>query len=227
MSRQLVLDLPARPALGREAFLVGPTNQAALAMIESWQDWSGGKLALVGAAGSGKTHLAHVWAAMSGARIVAGSEVPDASDLPEGASLVLEDIDRALPLGGAGERALFHLHNRVIETGGRLLLTGRSAPSHWKITLPDLASRLGATAVVRLELPDDTLLAGVLVKLFADRQVRVGPQVVTYLARRIGRSVADAERVVEALDRAALAEGREVRRPLAVRVLAQMGLTDG
>lgn len=227
MSRQLVLDLPARPALGREAFLVGPTNRAALAMIETWRDWPAGKLALVGAAGSGKTHLAHVWAAMSGARIFGGGEVPDASDLPEGASVVFEDTDRALPLGPDSERALFHLHNRVIETGGRLLLTSRSAPSHWKITLPDLASRLGATAIVRLELPDDTLLAGVLVKLFADRQVRVGPQVVTYLARRIGRSVADAERVVEALDRAALAEGREVRRPLAVRVLAQMGLADG
>lgn len=224
---QLVLDLPTRPALGRAAFFVAPANRLALALVESWPAWPGGRLAVTGPAGSGKTHLAHVWAARAGARIVAAREVAgsdgaiDLATLSGGAAVVVEDVDRLAGLRarrGAAEEALFHLCNHLAAGGGSLMVSGRRAPARWTIRLPDLASRLRAATVAKLEAPDDALLAALLVKHFADRQVAVAPGLIDYLLPRIERSSAAAETVVAALDRAGLAG----RRPLTPRLAAEV-----
>jgi chromosomal replication initiation ATPase DnaA len=130
----------------------------------------------------------------------------------------VEDMDRAAA-DAATEEALFHLHNLLLAGDGRLLLTGRTPPAHWPIALPDLKSRLAATATAALDAPDDALLAAVLVKLFADRQIAVAPPLVAYLVPRIDRSFAAAHAIVDRLDRAALSEGRSVTRALAQRLL--------
>ena len=132
--------------------------------------------------------------------------------------LAVDDADDVAGYADA-ERALFHLHNLVLAAGGRLLLTARAAPARWPIALPDLASRLMATANANLLPPDDALLSGVLVKLFADRQLDVAPAVITYLARHMERSLATAQSVVAALDARALAYGRAVTRPMAIELL--------
>jgi chromosomal replication initiation ATPase DnaA len=220
MAEQLAFRLPARPALGRGDFFVSPANAAAVGMVSDDARWPLGKLALVGPEGSGKTHLAHVWAAETGARILpaadlAGSVLPA---LAAAGRIAVEDMDRA-PGDAATERALFHLHNLLLEAGGRLLLSGRTAPARWPVALPDLHSRLAAMTVADLPVPDDALLSAVLVKLFADRQIAVSPALVAYLVPRIDRSFAAARDIVERLDRAALAEARPVNRALAVRLL--------
>ena len=220
---QLVLDLPTRPALGREAFFVAPANRLALALVDSWPAWPGGRLAVTGPEGAGKTHLAHVWAARAGARLVAARNVAtlDLATLPGDAAVAVEDVDRLAALRtrrAAAEEALFHLCNHLAGGGGSLLLSGRRAPARWTIRLPDLASRLRAATVAKLEAPDDALLAALLVKHFADRQVAVAPGLIDWLVSRIERSSAAAEAVVAALDRAALAG----RRPLTARLAAEV-----
>jgi chromosomal replication initiation ATPase DnaA len=220
---QLVLDLPTRPALGRAAFFVAPANRLALALVESWPAWPGGRLAVTGPAGAGKTHLAHVWAARTGARIVGARDVAglDLATLPGDAAVAVEDADRLASLRrrrAAAEEAFFHLCNHLASGGGSLLVSGRRAPTRWTIRLPDLASRLGAATVAKLEAPDDALLAALLVKHFADRQVAVAPGLIDYLVPRIERSSAAAEAVVAALDRAGLAG----RRPLTPRLAAEV-----
>ena len=221
---QLVLDLPARPALGREDFFVSPANRLALAQVDSWPDWPGRRLAVSGPKGSGKTHLAHVWAARAGARILPVADLPglDIAALREDAALVIEDGDGIAAMAGrdVAEQALFHLCN-LLGVQGSLMLTGFRAPAHWDIALPDLASRLGAAPVARLEPPDDALLAAVLVKLFADRQLRVGPDLVRYLASRMDRSLAAAKVLVARLDRAGLARHRPVTVRLASEILRE------
>lgn len=220
--RQLVLDLAARPALGRSDFFVSPANALALAQVDAWPAWPGRRLALAGPEGSGKTHLAHVWAARSGARLIGAEELPelDLAAVPEDAAFVVEDADGLF--GPAAEEMLFHLCNRLAARGS-LLVTGREPPARWPLRLPDLASRLAIAPVARLELPDDDLLAAVLAKLFADRQLVVAPEVVRYLAVRIDRALAAAERVVAAIDRTGLAERRPVSLRLAGEVLAAGG----
>ena len=220
MSRQLVFDLPARPALDRADFFVSPANAIALKAVDNWRGWPAGKLALTGPAGSGKSHLVQVWAADTGARVVCAADLAgaDPAALAAAGRIAVEDVP-ALAGDRAAEEALFHLHNLLAEQGGRLLLTGRGAPVTWPIKLPDLASRVQAAQVAALETMDDTLLAALLVKLFADRQLAVSPRVIAYLVTRMERSHAEAQRVVTALDRLALAERRRITTDLARQVV--------
>jgi chromosomal replication initiation ATPase DnaA len=212
---QLSFDLPVRTARGREAFFVSPANETALALIDRWPRWPGRRLALTGPEGAGKTHLAYVWAERSGARFVSARSLHREDPLAlGGGATVLEDVDAA-PLDPAGERAVFHLLNAQAERGGHLLLTGRTRPAHWAVGLPDLASRFAAVTPVTIAPPDDALIAALLVKHFSDRQLRVPPALVSWLAPRIERSSAAAARAVERLDREALARGQPLGPALA------------
>ena len=216
MAQQLILDLPVRTSLDRGDFFVSEVNQLALARLEKPATWPDGKLVLVGPESAGKTHLAHIWAEQEGARLM---RPPDLEGLDIGAfdgSLALDDADR---IEGSAERALLHLHNHVAASGHCLLLTARRAPRHWNVGLPDLRSRMEATDVVRIDAPDEALLAAVLMKLFADRQNAVTPSAISWLSRHMDRSFAEAQRIVAAIDARALAERRKVTRDLAAEVL--------
>jgi DnaA regulatory inactivator Hda len=217
---QLPLELGHRPALSGDDFLVAPCNAEAHAWLERWPDWPAPALCLFGPRGCGKTHLAHAFAernAMAGVATVAAAELDEATlpALLDGRRLVVvEDIDAL-----ASEAALFHLYNMAREAGASLLLTALHAPARLPIRLPDLRSRLNAAPAVGIGAPDDATLAAVLVKLFADRQLKVSEEVVTYLLGRIERSFAAALGVVAAIDRASLAERRAVTVPLVRGVL--------
>lgn len=218
--RQLVLDLGYRQALGAEDFLLGQSNQAAVALVDQWPDWPGPAALVVGPAHSGKTHLAHVWQHRSGARFVRGSDISEASigEFLDAHSLVIEDIDRGI----ASEELLFNLLNLAREHRASLLLTSRLPAGDLAITLPDLRSRLRAAVMVEIAAPDDGLLAAVLVKHFADRQLAVEPQVIAWLVANMERTMAAAALVVGEVDRLALATRRKVTRALAGEVIKRL-----
>jgi len=221
--RQLPLDLPQRAALGMEDFLVADCNRAAVAWIDRWPEWPGPLLVLVGPEGCGKTHLAHVWQARTGAATVTAGDLagldPGAFEGPF--ALVIEDLGPGL--SAQAERNLLHLYNVAREGHGSLLATAYEAPSVWRVAIPDLASRLGAAPVAAIGPPDDALLAALVVKLLADRQLKVATGVVSYLVPRIERSFASVRRVVAAIDEAALAENRNVTVAFVRRVLETGG----
>jgi chromosomal replication initiation ATPase DnaA len=218
--RQLVLDLPLRTARGRDDFLVTPSNAAAVAVVDSYPDWPHYGVVLLGAAGSGKSHLLEVWRQAAGACLIAApelsSEAPDA--LLRNGALAIDDA----PGKSLDERALFHLLNLARQTASHVLIASTMDPAHWPVTLPDLASRLKALAVTRLDPPDDVLLRGVLVKLFADRQLAVDESVVSYLMLRMPRELEAARHLVAEIDQLALVEKAAVTRALAARVLQRM-----
>ena len=227
---QIPLSLEHRPALGRDDFLISDSNAEAVAAVADWRGWPGRRMALMGPPRSGKTHLAHVWMQESAARLVAAAELDEAQaeSLVAHGTAVIEDADRLADLSPmaskAAERALFHLLNLAAAEEAWVMVTGREAPARWRIGTPDLASRLAALPIARLAPPDDMLLSSLMVKLFADRQLKVAPGVIRYLASRIERSCAAAEDVVTALDRLSLARKRPVTRAMAAEVL---NLTEG
>ncbi len=217
MGKQLAFPLNTKVALGRDDFFVSAANELAVATLEDNAAWPDGKLILMGPAASGKTHLAHVWAGEVGAQIISAHGLA-ACDIPQSAAgpLVVEDIDT---LEARDETALFHLHNLMLAEGHALLMTSVTAPTALKIKLPDLASRVQGTSLVRLEAPDDALLAVVLMKMFADRQINVPAGLLDYVLPRIERSFAAARSFVDELDARALQEGRAIGKKLAGDIL--------
>ena len=216
--RQFTLDLPPRTRHGAEDFLVARPNHAAHALITAWPDWPDRIVLLVGDEGAGKSHLAAIWAADSGAVEAAGARgALDRAIGQDPVALLLDDADRE-----SDETALFHLLNAVRESRSFLLLTARTTPIPSWPRLPDLASRLRALPVARLDLPDDATAKAVLVKLLDDRQLRVEADVVDFMAQRVDRSLAAVRAFVEALDRESLARGRAVGRRLAGDVLTRL-----
>ena len=221
MTTQLAFDLGHRTALGADDFLVAPCNQAAVAWLDRWPEWPAPALTIHGPKGCGKTHLAHVWRSRTNARFIAVAELGGLSPydlLEESNACIVDDVGNA----GFDEAALFHLYNAARDTGGHILLTAETAPSAWPLTLDDLRSRLVAAPTVAVGAPDDSVLGAVLVKLFADRQLRVEPEILTYILIRMERSFAAAETIVAALDKAALAARRAITIPLARDIMGQL-----
>ncbi|MCD1617683.1 chromosomal replication initiator DnaA [Salipiger marinus] len=216
---QLPLPLPRRAALGREDYFVSTSNALALALLDGWRDWPSGKLILVGPRGAGKTHLAHVWAADSGAHILPADVLPDLAipDLVR-APLCIEDVP-AIAGNRVAEEALFHLHNLSQAERQPLLLTASAPPRHWPLVLADLQSRMEATQTATLPQPDDVLLAAVLAKLLDDRLCIPAPEVIPYLVRHMPRSFAMAQRMAAELDARALGRPKGITRTLARDVL--------
>lgn len=217
-AEQLALELGLRPARGMSDFLVAPSNQEAVAWLDRWPDWSSPALAIHGPAGCGKSHLAAVWQARTGAGFVEARDLSGLLETPH-RCCVIEGADEGVAGDDGRERALLHLYNRLREAGGHLLLTARTPPARWPVRLPDLASRLAAAPAVAIRPPDDALIGAVLVKLFADRQLRVGQDVPDFMLTRMERTFDAARQLVDAIDARALADRRNITVPLVRDVL--------
>jgi chromosomal replication initiation ATPase DnaA len=212
--RQLVLPLEPGNAMTRADFIVAPGNARALAFLDSFPDWPAPAVALHGPSAAGKTHLARIWAAASGAALL------DARSLraPVQGPAVVENIDSACKGAGAfaHEPALF----AMLEQGLPLLLTGRAAPSLWPVALPDLASRFASLLAFELGASDEALLMALAVKLFADRQLTVPEIVVTHLVRTLERSPAALRDFIQRADSRALAEKKPINLQLIRALMA-------
>jgi chromosomal replication initiation ATPase DnaA len=217
--RQLPLELVHEVGRSRDELVVGRANADAVALVDRWPEWPAPVVVLAGPAGSGKSHLASIWRERSGAASFPRDGLGAAAlEAAARGPVLVDDADGP----GLDETGLFHLVNAVRAAGTQLLLTARRFPAAWNVRLPDLASRLKAAATVEIHEPDDLLLAGVITKLFADRQVEVEPHVVQFLVRRIERSLATAIGVVERLDRAALEQQSRITRGLAASTLSAL-----
>ncbi|MGL5448073.1 MAG: HdaA/DnaA family protein [Rhabdaerophilum sp.] len=217
---QLLLPFDLVPAYGREDFLVGRPNETAFDYIARYPRWLAPAALIIGPEGSGKSHLAAIFAAESGAQTIradhlAFEEVPLYA---KSGALVMEDADRFPP----NERALFHLINLARETGLFLAITARTPPEEWGLLTPDLLSRLRAQPRLALGEPDETMLGALLIKLFSDRQITVETYVVTYTLARIGRSYRSVLALVAALDQLSLARKRPITRALVAEVLGEV-----
>tara|TARA_B100000315_G_scaffold236754_1_gene252872 strand:+ start:165 stop:860 length:696 start_codon:yes stop_codon:yes gene_type:complete len=220
---QLTLDFEHRPALGGEDFLVAPPNAEAVGWLDAWPKWPGTALILFGPAGSGKTHLAQVFQAISRACMIRSADLLESqppSYLGDAPAAILENADAVLAeTGGGKEEAILHLYNVLRESDRHLLMTAKQPPARWGIGLKDLSSRLNAASQAGIGAPDDALIAAVLVKQFQDRQLRIDEDVISFILARMERSFEAARRMVRAIDDEALRERRNITVPLVRKVL--------
>lgn len=218
---QLTFDLGHRSALGRDDFLIADSNRDAVSWIDLWPEWPAPALVLYGPAACGKTHMAAVWSAQTNAISINPEELATASAdelFARGEHYLIDPVD---PWIGdrAAETTLFHLYNLAKENKRTLLLTMRVPPVRLSFAIPDLASRLRAAPGVAIHAPDEMLLGAVLVKMFADRQIQIGEDVLNYILPRMERSFAAARDLVTKADQQALAEKRPISVPLIRQVL--------
>ncbi|MEZ5872601.1 MAG: hypothetical protein R3D32_12305 [Nitratireductor sp.] len=219
--RQLPLELPFSSATARDDLIVSPANIQAVNLIDSWPDWPAHAVILHGPVGTGKSHMARIWAEQADALMMNGARLADWKPGNDGGyCFVVEDIARNVVM----DEVLFHLLNHARAHGGHCLMTSREPPSDWGVQLPDLQSRLRAATLVEISAPDDTLLRQVIVKLFADRQLAVDPGVVDYLVTRMERSLGAAGALVAEIDHEALARRSAVTRSLASLALQKTGM---
>jgi chromosomal replication initiation ATPase DnaA len=214
MAVQIPLPLQTPAKLGRADFIVGPGNAAAVAFVDSWPGWPAPAAALVGPSGSGKSHLAGVWAGAAGAVVIAAADVSEAV-LAQHIPLAIENAD-AVPFSCENETALFAL----LERGQNLLFTAHEPPAAWKVSLPDLRSRLDALLPFPLWAPDEALLEALAKKLFADRQLAVPEAVIAQMIRALERSPAAVRDFVARADAAALARKKAITPGLIRELLA-------
>ena len=216
--RQLTFDLTRDPGFAADDFLVSPSNAEAFERIDRWPDWPVPTLVLVGPAGSGKSHLGALWAEAADALVIDRTAPLDPVLAAGRSAILLEDCDRT----DRPDASLFHLINLTRESGSALLLTARRMPDLWPIGTRDLLSRLRLAPSVAIGHPDAHLIRAVLVKLFADRQIKIEADVVTYAALHLDQSLDAAARFVAAVDEASLAEGRRITRALAAATIATL-----
>ncbi len=225
---QLLLDWPVNETFSEEEFLPSLSNKAAVRWIDVWPRWQrGGEnfhcLIIYGPEGCGKTHLSHVWQRISGAVSINADKLSDI-DFISGEKLVfvIEDIDRYIGKAGVAE-GLFHLYNWVNEQGGYLLLTASKRPKKWKIDLADLSSRMLAAEAVKIKPPDDTLLEAVIVKQFADRQIKLSDKIIGYIIKNADRSFSFIRVLVRELDKVSLSENKKITIPMVKRAIEKLG----
>lgn len=218
---QLPLSFPYDAATGRDDLLVSERLSAAVSIIDAWPNWPSPIVILAGPVGSGKSHLAAIWREKSGATPIHPQAGSGSSAAAAQGPVLFEDAERQ----GFDDTELFHVINSVRENGHSLLITSRLWPMSWPVTLPDLRSRLKAATVVEIGEPDEELLAQVIVKLFADRQLYIDDKLVGYIVTRMERSLAAAQTIVDRLDRLALGRGTRITRQLAAEVLNEVGNT--
>ncbi len=223
---QLALDFDHRPSLGGEDFLIAPPNAEAVRWLDAWPDWPGPALVIFGPGGSGKTHLAQVFQAKSNARRVTAAELGESQPpqyLGDAPAAILEDADAIMDDGGGGtEEAVLHLYNHLAESGRHLMLTAKQPPARWGIGLKDLASRLNTASQAGIGAPDDALIAAVLVKQFADRQLKIDADLISFMLTRMERSFEAARAMVAAIDALALEQRRNITVALVRQVLDQI-----
>lgn len=175
---QIALPLRAGQARPRHIAL-GTDNRAALEALQVAPTWPFRTAVLSGPPRSGKSIIAEFFAA-------------------SGAGESVDDADRI------DETELFHRWNRAQERATPLLLIRSSDAGEWRITLPDLASRIGAALALSIGTPNDTQLAQLIAVHAELRALALGPDAAEYLVPRVERTHLAVERLVETIDRLSL-----------------------
>ncbi len=219
-TQQLPLNLGYITAYEREIFLISSCNIEAVKMLEQFNIWPNKIMVIYGLKSSGKTHLAHVWQKMTGAILINGSELNEKhleNIAINNEAVIIDDADNA-----TDARLLFHLYNLCRENNRYLLLTAKTRPAHWGIELKDLSSRLKSVSVAGLSAPDDELLTAILTKIFVDRQLYIGSDILKYVVIRIERSFDAINKFADLADNLSLANKKNITIPLARQVLVKM-----
>lgn len=214
---QLSFKWPVQASYAPEDFIISAANEEAVQFLETWPDGKSYAALISGPEACGKTHLLRNWAARTHAIIIDARTLGVLSSTQifgNATHAVLEDIH-----AGIDEVALFHLLRHAESHGSYLLFSACLPVRQLGFSLADLRSRLLALPAAAIGAPDEELLAGFLLKGFADRQLRVNREVIEFTLKRMERSFLAAQALVERLEERAVQSGRLITVPLVKSII--------
>ncbi len=204
-NKQLILPLDISPTYTHEDFIIGNCNIEAYKAVISDVPWSFNRLIIIGEGGSGKTHLANIWAASKDALFI-----QDDSRLNGINNIVIENIENI------DETFLFHQINLCQERNLKLLMT---TSRYGMYKTPDLLSRIASSYKVLIGVPDREIIEALLTKSLVEKQVIFHTDVPRYVAARIERSFFELKNFIQKIDDISLSEKRSITIPFIKEVL--------
>ena len=215
---QLSLNLKKKKIYEKDDFLVSNSNKEAYKLINSWPEWRSRKIIIFGDSGTGKTHLSKIWQNKTSAIILNLNKLKKIkfeSFFQKKNIFIIENISSFFDKINKKEKnnlekKLLHFYNLIEEKKGCLLLTSLIAPKLWKISLPDLKSRILSSIAVKIKKPNDELLSSVLVKLFVDKQILIDKKIIKFIVYRSERSFANLENIVNKIDKQSLITKKKI-----------------
>jgi DnaA family protein len=228
MNEQLPLGLRLRASARFSGFVPGAHGELYRQLQRVAAGHAPGPLYCWGAEGTGKTHLlqACCYHADSTGSRAAYLSLRDFRSLSPGVLdgwdsyclVCIDDID-AVTRQTAWEESLFHLYNRLLERGNRLVVSATAPPAQLGLRLPDLASRLASGLVYQLHpLNDDQSLRAMRLRA-RQRGFELPEETGRYLLRRLPRDLPALMALLERLDTASLAAQRRLTVPFVKSVL--------
>ena len=215
---QLSLNLKKKIIYEEDDFLVSSSNKEAYKLVNSWPEWRSRKIIIFGDGGTGKTHLSKIWQKNTSAIILNLNQLKKIkfeSFFKKKNIFIIENISDFFDKINKKEKnnlekQLLHFYNLIEEKKGYLLLTSLIAPKLWKISLPDLKSRILSSIAVKIKKPNDQLLSSVLVKLFVDKQILIDKKIIKFIVYRSERSFANLENIVNKIDKQSLITKKKI-----------------
>ncbi len=212
---QLPLQLVLPEVFSADNFVISSCNEEAYKAVMEEENWENNAqkhaLYLYGEKGSGKSHLANIWKEKMGAALISPRSIKPAS---VNSNCIIEDVESC-----TDEEALLHLFNHCKDIGVKLLITSALPVINLPFTLPDLTSRLRGLQVASINPPDDALIEGVMRKQFADRQLLVDDEVISYLSTHMERTLENVKLTVEKIDESALSQKKNITVPFVRKIV--------
>jgi len=221
-NQQLLLGFTSLPSYAAQDFVLSSSNQAAYQWIDAWPAWNIAGLVLTGPQGCGKTHLCHILRQKSQGQIF------NFADLEEELLEVLPSLPQVVIVEDCHkwtlekETLLFHLYNHLFKHKGHLILTACSSLVQWPLSLEDFKSRLKTLAEVHIQDPDDDVLLAILMKRFADHQIKVDFKITEFLIKRLPRTYAHLHQVIDEVLKKASQQKKGITIPFLKSVLADL-----
>jgi chromosomal replication initiation ATPase DnaA len=206
---QLIIPLEFKPDFVDDDFVCDSSNIEAYKAIRKTDLWPEKRLMIVGDAGSGKSHLATVWAHAQNAEFYHHLTTPSFTR-----PIVIEDINSLYD-----EYQLFHFLNSASQASIPILLTAKSVPQY---KTPDLMSRIDACYKVLIKEPSTDLLKAVLLKSLCDRQIKIPPEVLDYITVRMTRNFAYIQKLASNLDKISAQEKRSITIPFVKKIMEKI-----
>ncbi len=184
--KQLPLPISWAFSTSVSDFVVDECNKSAFMLLEQWPlKIKTNFVCLVGETGSGKTHLAHVWADRLGAKFITSEYIENVlldEPVPH-PYYVLDNADEI-----CDDILLFNLYNKIRELDAYMLMTAKQYPAQWHTGYDDVKSRLKTIDVITIKKPNEVALTKIINQMLLQRGIMCSSDVIAYISNRIERT---------------------------------------